>query len=267
MLQYSENRKPWLDESALSNEEFNVYTTITKEILVNNTISSDDLADTLINHYKFPFSTVSAAFNALFAAQSAFPAQQVFAVFRLLSHTDTSDKDVARWQEYLFDQTPPHRNLIKELSTSQFGHIKQPKKHHTKHLPPVPPPRTKPFADNNPFNTMIQSSKPTLPPRRSNSYRHDKVQEQQQQHRQDMFNQNDVISYSDTKNSSVPPRPPPKPRVVSLEERKRPSFVQRSRSLQISASEIRSLFGVDRGERGDEDSASLLRHSNYTALP
>ena len=152
---------------------------------------------------------------------------------------------------------------MKEQSTSQFGHLKQPKKPHTKHLPPVPPPRTKPFADNNPFNTMIQSSKPLLPPRRSKSYGHDKVQDQQQQQQQQQqqkqLNQNDVISQ--------PPRPPPKSRVVSLEERKRPSFVQRSRSLQISASEIRSLFGIDRGESGDEDSASLLRHSNYTALP
>ena len=124
MLQYSGSRKPWLDESAvgemavldcigmltvsllqLCNQEFNVYTPITKQILVNNSISSDDLADTLINHFKFPFSTVSAAFNALFAAQSAFPAEQVFAVFRLLSHTDASDKDVSRWQEYLFEQS------------------------------------------------------------------------------------------------------------------------------------------------------------------
>lgn len=114
---------------------------------------------------------------------------------------------------------------------------------------------------------MIQSSKPYLPPRRSNSIKDDNAVEKEDIGTTSSSNQNDVRL---AKHMLPPPRPPTKPRVVSLQEGRRPNLVQRSRSLQISASEIRSLFGVDKRSvnMGDEDDdASLLRNSNYTALP
>lgn len=68
-------------------------------------MSSDEYANILINRYHFSFSTVSAAFNALFGTQHSFGQGEVLAVVRLLSHTDRKEVDYTQWQQLLFDQS------------------------------------------------------------------------------------------------------------------------------------------------------------------
>ncbi|TIA83489.1 hypothetical protein E3P89_02097 [Wallemia ichthyophaga] len=168
----------------------------------------------------------------------------------------------------------PHPNFrrSKQSNTIQDGKGSE-NKAAEKHPPPPPPPR-RTFSDKNPFSNLLQSSKPHLPPRQS------APDTQTETASTSTRNQNDVSWFK------PPPRPPAKPRLVGLQESRRPNLMQRSRSLQISASEIRSLFGGEQGDDrngGNEESeeAWLLRNNtinssnsnnsnnsnNYTALP